>query len=95
MIYADYYLDFPDEATATAVLYDGEDPRFQHIDTLGVLFDETVTPPAPLAGWHVNVRVIVGKENPLPLVPYAITLQNPRRVWAGPAYPVVLPNPKK
>lgn len=88
VMYADYYLRFPDADTATAVLGDADAPRYQHVDVLGVLTDEITD--APLDGWHVNVRVVVGTEDAAPLVPYAITPTHPRRIWAGGMFPAPL-----
>jgi hypothetical protein len=117
-MYADYFLKFPDEATANAVLFtpapvvepvDGEPapepapepqpptPKYANIDVCGVLYDaadpESETPPVPLEGWHVNVRLIVGAEDPAPLLAFAVLPRNPRCTWAGPMYPAVLPAP--
>jgi hypothetical protein len=88
--YADYYLRFPDEATATATI--GE--AYAYVDTIGVMYDDAVTPPTPYDGWHVNVRVIVGTESVTPLVPYAITPSHPRRMWSGGMFPAPLPAKK-
>jgi hypothetical protein len=114
-MYADYFLKFPDEATANAVLFtpapvvepvDGEPilepapepqpstPKYANIDVCGVLYADQVSPdaePVPFDGWHVNVRVIVGAEDPAPLLPFAIAPRRLRCVWAGPMYPAVLP----
>ena len=87
MTYADYYLRFPDEATATAILGDA----YRYVDTLGVLRDESLDPPVTYEGWHVNVRVIVGAESAALLLPYAITPTHPRRVWSGGMFPAPLP----
>lgn len=90
MIYADYYLKFPDADTAAAVLGPPDAPRYRHVDTLGVLYADQPDPdiPAtPLDGWHANVRVVVGVEDPAPLHPYAITPTHPRRLWAGGMFP--------
>ena len=90
-MYADYFLKFPDEAAANAVLYtpapevEGEEPqpptpKYANIDTLG--------PIEGYEGWHVNVRVVLGQEDGEPLKPFAVYPVSPRRVWAGPMYPV-------
>lgn len=84
-MYADYFLKFPDEATAIAVLFDGEGdearPTYANIDTLG--------PIEGVDGFHVNVRLVLGQEDGTPLKPFAVYPVSPRRVWAGPMYPVV------
>jgi hypothetical protein len=80
----DYYLSFPDEAAANKVLYGAEDmPNFANIDTIGVIYkrtggtdDEPVMTAIP--GWHVNVR---GPES-LSLLPFAVEVTTPYRVWA-------------
>jgi hypothetical protein len=91
-MYADYFLKFPDEAEANALLYtpapepaEGEEPQpptphYANIDTLGIIegYD----------GWHVNVRLVVGAEDAAPLVPFMVFPTVPLRVWAGPMYPV-------
>lgn len=90
-MYADYFLKFPDEAAANAVLYtpapevESEEPvpptpKYANIDTLGVI--------EGYEGWHVNVRVVLGQEDGEPLVPFCVYPVVPRRVWAGPMYPV-------
>jgi hypothetical protein len=84
-MYADYFLKFIDEAAATAVLMDGEVPKYANIDTLG--------PIEGYEGWHVNVRVVLGQEDGEPLVPFCVYPVVPRRVWAGPMYPVAPPVP--
>lgn len=92
-MYADYFLKFPTEAEANAVLYvpapeaaEGEEPqpptpKYANIDTLG--------PIEGVDGWHVNVRLVLGAEDAEPLVPFAIAPEHPRRVWAGPMYPAI------
>lgn len=102
-MYADYFLRFADQAEADAILFtahpevvneDGQvtaeayvSPNFQNIDVIGVIVDGD----QPLAGWHVNVRIVVDVEDPASLVPFMVFPAHPRRVWAGPMYPV-LPN---
>jgi hypothetical protein len=73
----DYYLAFPDQATADAVLYGEEGkPNYANIDTIGVIYkDEQAIP-----GWHVNVRVV--GEDTEPLQAFAVTPATPMRVWA-------------
>jgi hypothetical protein len=96
-MYADYFLKFADEAEANALLYtpapepaEGEEPNpptphYANIDTLGILYDEDGE---PMDGWHVNVRLVVGAEDPAPFAGYEVFPAHPRRVWAGPMYPV-------
>jgi hypothetical protein len=91
-MYADYFLRFDTEAEANAVLYtpapepaEGEEPNpptphYANIDTLG--------PIEGVDGWHVNVRLVVGAEDPAPFAGYEVFPAHPRRVWAGPMYPV-------
>lgn len=67
----DYTLIFPDEAQATAVLYDGETPLYPAIDTIGTIEGAT--------GWHVNVRT--DTEAP-ELEVYQVFPETPVRVWA-------------
>jgi hypothetical protein len=82
----DYYLSFPDQAAADAVLYGAEDmPNFANIDTIGIIYkrtggtdDEPVMTAIP--GWHVNVRVADEDDNALQ--PFAVTPATPMRVWA-------------
>jgi hypothetical protein len=73
----DYYLAFPDQATADAVLYGEEDkPNYANIDIIGVIYkDEQAIP-----GWHVNVRIV--GEDTEPLQVFAVTPATPMRVWA-------------
>ena len=105
-MYTDYYLKFPDEATANSVLYriegaveaDPENnieeqpgyqvPNYTNIDILGVIYEEqqitdpeNLPEPIPMDGWHVNIRLVEGEDS-TSLVPYMITPENPRRVWA-------------
>ena len=87
----DFYLKFPDEATARAVLFDGEDPLFRNIDTVGVIHKptgemlDTDEGPMPvmqaIPGWHVNVRLVDGEDGAA-LEPFAVTPTTPSRVWA-------------
>jgi hypothetical protein len=86
----DYYLAFPDQAAADAVLYGAEGkPNYANIDTIGLIYKHTgktiqengfdVPVMAPIQGWHVNVRVV--GENAKPLQPFAVTPATPMRVW--------------
>jgi len=81
----DMYLKFDSEAAATAVLYDGETPRYRNIDTIGVIYSNTGTDEEPvmepIPGWHVNVR-LVDDEDADALEPYAVEVSTPVRVWA-------------
>jgi hypothetical protein len=63
-------------------------PNYTNIDILGILHEiqeivDVENPPEliPMDGWHVNVRLVKG-EDAIPLEPYIITPENPRRVWA-------------
>jgi hypothetical protein len=67
-------------------------PNYQNIDVLGIIYDiseDEDIPPTPKDGWHVNVRIVVGSEDPTPFLSYMVHPEPPRRVWAGPMYPVV------
>lgn len=89
-MYTDYTLKFTDADEATAVLFDGEQPRYAAIDVIGVIYkptgkmlavkgEEPVQEMAPLEGWHVNVRHAgVAPE----LDAYAVEVKTPVRVWA-------------
>jgi hypothetical protein len=100
----DYYLAFPDQATADAVLYTVHDavtdedgnvtieayvtPNYANIDTLGVIYkptgetDAEGTPvTAPIAGWHVNVRLVDGEDSSA-FTSFEVTPSTPIRVWA-------------
>lgn len=93
-MYLDCYLRFVDAEQAASVLYDvAEDgqqrPRYQNIDVIGVLYEpqdpvpegQEQPEPVPLAGWHVNVRLVVGVEDVVPLEPHRVYPRSPRRVW--------------
>jgi hypothetical protein len=81
----DYYLAFPDQATADAVLYGEESkPNYANIDTLGVLYERQDDPeaePIALPGWHINIRLVEG-EDAEALQAYEVHPTLPRRVWA-------------
>ena len=64
-------------------------PNYANIDTIGVIYkptgetitqDEMTVPVmAPIAGWHVNVRLI--DEDASALTPFAVQPKTPMRVW--------------
>jgi hypothetical protein len=82
--YGDLHLKFTDEAEATQVLegYTGS------VDAIGVIYKPTGETlqgedgPCPemkaVSGWHVNVRGPMTLE----LQAFAVTPENPVRVWA-------------
>jgi hypothetical protein len=88
----DFYLAFPDQAAADAVLYTTHaavtdeqgnvtaeayvTPNYANIDTLGVICKDEQA----IAGWHVNVRLV--DEDPKALLSFAVTPATPMRVWA-------------
>jgi hypothetical protein len=72
----DYSLKFSDEAQATAVLFDGETPRYQNTDVIGTIYRDDGT---QSDGYHVNVRT---SEDAPELVPYQVFPVTPVRVWA-------------
>lgn len=84
----DYHLRFPDEATATAVLFDDEVPRYLAVDVIGTIYEPTgkmltsdegpVEEMAPVPGWHVNVR---HSEEAPELASFSIQVKTPCRVW--------------
>lgn len=84
----DLYLKFPDEASATSLLYADEQPNYRNIDVLGTLYEggqwdeegNEIIAPTPIEGWHVNIRLVDG-EDVEPLLPYAVTPATPIRVW--------------
>ena len=88
-MYNDYFLKFADEAEATAILFDGEKPRYAAIDTLGIIYkptgnmlttEEGMLPEmAPIEGWHVNVR---HTEKAPDLEPFVVMVSTPTRMWA-------------
>ena len=63
-------------------------PNYTNIDTIGVMqsggeWDENgeeVTPPTPIPGWHVNVRLLDGEDGDA-LAPYAVEVNTPMRKW--------------
>jgi len=80
------------EATDEAPAVEGyEVPNFQNIDTIGVIYKPTgemlqgedgeYPEMAPIAGWHVNVRLV--GEDGTTLMPYAVTPTTPVRVFGG------------
>jgi len=66
-------------------------PLYQNLDTLGTISEPTgetsiqddveVPIMQPMAGWHVNVR-LMPDENLEALIPYQVYPTQPRRVWA-------------
>lgn len=72
----DYYLLFPDEASANAVLYVEDKPNFVNIDTIGVIYKDE----QPITGWHVNVR-LMDNEDGSALESFAVTPSTPLRIW--------------
>jgi hypothetical protein len=72
----DYYLSFPDEASANAVLYSEDKPNFVNIDTIGVIYKDE----QPITGWHVNVR-LMDNEDGSALESFAVTPSTPLRIW--------------
>lgn len=84
----DLFLKFTNEAAATAALYTaGAQPKFAHIDTIGIIYKPTGKTDedgnailAALDGWHVNVRAV--DEDPTTIEQYAVTPAAPMRVWA-------------
>ena len=76
-MYTDYFLKFPDQATAEGVLFDGggEDlphPVYRNFDVIGAIDG--------VDGYHVNVR-LAEDEDASQLDPYVITPATPVRVW--------------
>jgi hypothetical protein len=65
--------------------------NFQNIDTIGLIYKPTgetqeselgpVPVMAPVAGWHVNIRLVDG-EDASALESYAVNPVTPARVWA-------------
>jgi hypothetical protein len=84
----DYYLKFPSEAAAQAVLFDVEKLKYTYIDQIGVIYKPTGktvasessdTPEmAPVDGWHVNVRHV---EEAPELDEFVVVVDSPVRVW--------------
>ena len=62
-------------------------PNYRNIDVLGTIYERAPDPlpdpyePVPVAGWHVNVRLLSG-EDAAPLEPFKVIPTQPRRVWA-------------
>ena len=102
-MYADYFLKFANQAEAEAILFtthpevvdaDGtvtaeayQTPNFQNIDLIGTLYHDDGE---PYEGYHANVRLVLGAESPEAFAGYEVFPAAPRRVWAGPMYPVTL-----
>lgn len=90
----DYFLRFPDEATATPLLFDVVDedvlrPRYRAVDVIGTIYKPTgevvdqgdleVPVVEAIEGWHVNVR---HDEEAPEFEPYIVEPKHPVRVWA-------------
>jgi hypothetical protein len=74
------------------------DRKFVNIDVIGTILIPDASPsepPVTLDGWHANVRLVVipkwdetlqqdvmTMEDATPLLPYAIEVKSPVRVWA-------------
>lgn len=90
MSYIDYYLKFPDEEAANAVLFTSvvaqldeegnvvveasEKANYVNISVIGTIVKDEVA----LEGWHVNVRAEASPE----LEPFQVFPLAPMRVWA-------------
>lgn len=86
----DYYLKFPDESAANAVLFTSvaaqldeegnvvmeasEKANYVNISVIGTIVKDEVA----LEGWHVNVRAEASPE----LEPFQVFPLAPMRVWA-------------
>lgn len=65
--------------------------NYQNIDTIGLIYEPTgetqeselgpVPVMAPIAGWHVNIRLVDG-EDATALQAYTVNPATPVRVWA-------------
>ena len=93
----DFYLKFPDEAAANAVLYTtvaeiqdehgdviveaSVTANFQNISVIGVITRTLDEVEVALDGWHVNVRAMPGEDTDV-LTAYAVQPAHPYRVWA-------------
>jgi hypothetical protein len=74
----DYYLAFPDQAAADAVLYGAEDkPNYANIDIIGTIYKDEQA----ISGWHINVRLVDGEDSSA-LTSFEVTPTTPVRVWA-------------
>ena len=87
-----YRIEGAQEATDEAPAVEGyEVPNFANIDTIGVIYKPTgntlqgedgpYPEMAPIAGWHVNVRLV--GEDGTALLPYSVTPTTPVRVFGG------------
>lgn len=91
-MYHDMCLRFSDAAEALRVLYAADQPLYRNIDIIGIVYAPTgvmlsdgeneYPETAPVPGWHVNVRLLVGTEDPAPLMAYQVLPATPMRVWA-------------
>ncbi len=87
MTWSSYALKFGNEAEFLAAVLPG-DPAVCAVDVIGTLFhagtyDEEgveLTPPVPVPGYHVNLRLKV--ELPEALAPFVVEPALPKRVWA-------------
>lgn len=88
-MYTDYFLKFPDQATAEGLLFvAGEDdvlrPVYAAVDVIGTIYKPTGNvvdgepEMAPLDGWHVNVRHNMPSSE---LAPYQVFPDTPKRTW--------------
>lgn len=91
--YTDYYLKFASkEEYESAMPEELKSPAGQNhaVDVIGIIYHdgtydengETISPPTPIDGYHVNLRMV---NAPLPesLVAYTIEAPStPKRVWA-------------
>ena len=63
-------------------------PNYANIDTIGIIYTggewdaegNVITEPAPLDGWHINIRLVNG-EDADSLAPYEVAVNSPLRVW--------------
>lgn len=78
----DLNLKFPDEQTASALLFVEGVNVFTNTDVIGINYDDRTDPPEIKDGWLVNIRLIEG-EDASALNDYIILPPNyPKRVWA-------------
>lgn len=84
MTHTDTYLRFPDEATATPLLFDADGvARHANTDVIGLIYESRELDALPIEGWHVNIRLLANEKLAPALVPYVIPApSNPTRMWA-------------